>query len=109
MCRFTQYCEERGGRRGRLKRGDAGLYVHFVTASNDGSEPVLDRFRETIEGQCRRTCGNVSLQDGVEDFAPAYRVGPAERVVVIGLWGITQAVKDRRRQVLGPHYAPQRG
>ena len=39
----------------------------------------------------------------MEDFAPANRVGPTKRVVVLSLRGIAQAMKDGRRQILGPH------
>src|SRR5208283_1474493 len=46
---------------------------------------------------------NLLPQDGVEHVAAAHRVGPAERIAVLGTGGMTQAVEDGRREVLGPH------
>jgi len=45
----------------------------------------------------------VSHEDGVEHVASAHWVGPTERIAVLGCGGMTQAVENGRRQVLGPH------
>ena len=49
------------------------------------------------------------LQDGAQNFASANRVGSAERVMLLSLWGIAKAVKDGRRQVVGAHSSDSRG
>ena len=44
-----------------------------------------------------------SPQDGVEHVASTQQVGSAERIMVLGIGGMAQAVEDGGRKVLGPH------
>ena len=66
ICR-DQCCEERVAE-GRL-RGDAVLYVHFVTASNDGASP-------SSTGSARRSKGNAVERAVMCPYKMAWRTSP---------------------------------
>ena len=50
-------------------------------------------------------CFQERLEDVVNNLAPADRMRAIERVEILGLRGVSQAVKDRGAEVFGAHPA----